>query len=38
MLTVEDIAELAVAITRLSARAVVPAIPVVRAGDALWRA
>jgi short-subunit dehydrogenase len=38
MLTVDDIAELAVAVTRLSARAVVPTIAVVRAGDALWRA
>jgi short-subunit dehydrogenase len=38
MLTVEDIAELAVAVTRLSSRAVVPTIAVVRAGDALWRA
>jgi short-subunit dehydrogenase len=38
MLTVDDIAELALCITRLSARAVVPAIPVVRAGPALWRA
>jgi short-subunit dehydrogenase len=38
MLTVDDIAELAVAVTRLSARAVVPSIAVVRAGDQLWRA
>jgi 3-oxoacyl-[acyl-carrier protein] reductase len=33
-----DIAELVVALTRLSARAVVPAIPVARRGDTQWRA
>jgi NAD(P)-dependent dehydrogenase (short-subunit alcohol dehydrogenase family) len=38
MLTVDDIAELAVCVTRLSARAVVPTIPIVRAGPSLWRA
>jgi 3-oxoacyl-[acyl-carrier protein] reductase len=38
MITVDDIAELAVAITRLSARAVVPNVPVVRTGATLWRA
>jgi NAD(P)-dependent dehydrogenase (short-subunit alcohol dehydrogenase family) len=38
MLTVDDIAELAVCVTRLSARAVVPSIAVVRAGEAIWRA
>jgi NAD(P)-dependent dehydrogenase (short-subunit alcohol dehydrogenase family) len=38
MLTVDDVAELAVCVTRLSARAVVPTIPIVRAGPSLWRA
>jgi 3-oxoacyl-[acyl-carrier protein] reductase len=38
MITVDDIAELAVAMTRLSANAVVPNITVVRPGDNLWRA
>jgi 3-oxoacyl-[acyl-carrier protein] reductase len=38
MITVEDIAELAVAMTRLSANAVVPNVSVVRPGDNLWRA
>jgi short-subunit dehydrogenase len=38
MLTVDDIAELTACITRLSARAVVPNIAVVRSGEVLWRA
>jgi 3-oxoacyl-[acyl-carrier protein] reductase len=38
MITVDDIGELAVAMTRLSANAVVPNITVVRPGDNLWRA
>ncbi|WP_433560436.1 SDR family NAD(P)-dependent oxidoreductase [Nocardia sp. CA-151230] len=38
MLTTADIAELALAVTRLSAAAVVPNIVVARAGDQLWRA
>jgi 3-oxoacyl-[acyl-carrier protein] reductase len=38
MITVDDIAELTVAMTRLSANAVVPNITVVRPGDNLWRA
>jgi hypothetical protein len=33
-----DIAELVVAVTRLSARAVVPGIVVARRGDTQWRA
>jgi short-subunit dehydrogenase len=38
MITVGDIAELAVTMTRLSANAVVPNVTVVRPGDTLWRA
>ena len=38
MLEVSDVAELVVALTRLSAKAVVPNIVVSRAGSAIWRA
>ncbi|MEB3371349.1 SDR family NAD(P)-dependent oxidoreductase [Saccharopolyspora mangrovi] len=38
MLTTGDVTELVLAVTRLSARAVVPNIVVTRAGDQLWRA
>jgi 3-oxoacyl-[acyl-carrier protein] reductase len=38
MLRAEDVAELAMAITRLSGNAVVPNIVLSRAGDQLWRA
>ncbi|MFD5572373.1 SDR family NAD(P)-dependent oxidoreductase [Streptomyces cadmiisoli] len=38
MITSEDIAELVLALTRTSRRAVVPHLPVVRAGSELWRA
>lgn len=38
MIQAEDVAELALAVTRLSARAVVPHIVVTRAGSTLWRA
>ncbi|MEU6371558.1 SDR family oxidoreductase [Streptomyces sp. NPDC046909] len=38
MITSSDIAELVIAVTRLSSRAVVPYLPVVRTGSALWRA
>lgn len=38
MLRAEDIAELAVAITHLSARATVPNIVITRGGEQLWRA
>ncbi|CAM3610398.1 SDR family oxidoreductase [Smaragdicoccus niigatensis] len=38
MLTVDDVAELAMAITHLSANAVVPNIVLSRAGNQLWRA
>ncbi|MEU6198535.1 SDR family oxidoreductase [Streptomyces sp. NPDC047061] len=38
MVTSEDIAELVLALTRTSRRAVVPHLPVVRAGSELWRA
>ncbi|MGW2664083.1 SDR family NAD(P)-dependent oxidoreductase [Nocardia tengchongensis] len=38
MLTTGDIAELALAVTRLSRNAVVPNIVVTRAGDQVWRA
>ncbi|HUZ19583.1 MAG TPA: SDR family oxidoreductase [Acidimicrobiales bacterium] len=38
MLDVADVAEMAVAVTRLSARAVVPHLVLARAGESLWRA
>jgi 3-oxoacyl-[acyl-carrier protein] reductase len=38
MLTAEDVAELAMAMTHLSANAVVPNIVLTRAGDQIWRA
>jgi NAD(P)-dependent dehydrogenase (short-subunit alcohol dehydrogenase family) len=38
MISAADIAELAFAVTRLSRHAVVPELPVVRAGAELWRA
>jgi short-subunit dehydrogenase len=38
MVTSDDVAELVLALTRTSRRAVVPHLPVVRAGTALWRA
>jgi NAD(P)-dependent dehydrogenase (short-subunit alcohol dehydrogenase family) len=38
MIDAGDIAELVVALTRLSARAVVPGIVVARRGDTQWRA
>jgi 3-oxoacyl-[acyl-carrier protein] reductase len=38
MITADDLAELVLTITRMSAHAVVPQIPVVRAGSQLWRA
>ncbi|MEV5835910.1 hypothetical protein [Nocardia sp. NPDC052112] len=38
MLTTGDVAELELAITRLSAHAVVPNIVLSRAGDQIWRA
>ncbi len=38
MLAAEDVAELVVALTHLTARAVVPNLVVSRAGDQLWRA
>ncbi|ALC27014.1 MULTISPECIES: SDR family NAD(P)-dependent oxidoreductase [Streptomyces] len=38
MITSGDLAELVVTLTRLSPRSVVPYLPVVRAGTALWRA
>ncbi|WP_217576723.1 SDR family oxidoreductase [Streptomyces sp. GbtcB7] len=38
MITTGDLAELVLALTRMSAHAVVPQIPVVRAGSQLWRA
>jgi 3-oxoacyl-[acyl-carrier protein] reductase len=38
MLTGDDVAEMVLAITRLSARAVVPSIVLTRGGEQLWRA
>ncbi|ETB18002.1 SDR family NAD(P)-dependent oxidoreductase [Mycobacterium intracellulare] len=38
MLTTNDVAELILAVTRLSAHAVVPTMVLTRAGDELWRA
>lgn len=38
MLTTSDVAELVLAVTRLSARAVVPNIVLTRAGEQIWRA
>ncbi|WP_432066247.1 SDR family NAD(P)-dependent oxidoreductase [Streptomyces sp. C10-9-1] len=38
MITSDDLAELVVSLSRLSPRAVVPSIPVLRSGSTLWRA
>jgi 3-oxoacyl-[acyl-carrier protein] reductase len=38
MITVDDVAELAVSLTRLSANAVVPQLAIVRPGPTIWRA